>query len=158
VPQSSTPPALLGIPANLPLPVSSYRHSHYQKPHQDSALPEVAFPQEQSQNLQQIVDDNAAIESKDNDAETWMKSVTEDIMKFVESGPVGNIDITIYKLEALKDLLKTDQFDELIQSANQTKDFYEKKKQEDAEDEFDDFFVDEYPPHHYGEDGEVIID
>ena len=55
-------------------------------------------------------------------------------------------------------MLKTDQFDELIQSAKQTKEFYEEQKQEDAEDDFDDYFVDEYPPHHYGEDGEVIID
>jgi hypothetical protein len=106
----------------------------------------------------ETADDIAAIKLKDNDAETWMKSVTEDIMKFVESGPVGNIDITIFKLEAFKDLLKTDQFDELIKSAKQTKVFYEQKKQEDAEDDFDDYFVDEYPPHHYGEEGEVIID
>ena len=125
-----------------------------------SRFPTGTMPKLPGNGLREIdtSDDKADIESKETDAEMWMKSITEDIVKFVESGPVGNIEITIFKLEALKNLLKTDEFDELIQSAKQTKDFLEKKKEGDAEDDFEDYFVDEYPPHHYGEDGEVIID
>ena len=53
------------------------------------------------------------------------KSITEDVIKFIESGPKDHINITIFKLEALKTLLKSEKFDDQIQTAK-----FIKKKQE----------------------------
>ena len=63
----------------------------------------------------------------------------------------------IFKLEALKDMLKTDKFDELLENAKEVKTTITQSKELYEEDVFEDYFVDEYPPHYYGEDGEVLL-
>ena len=74
------------------------------------------------------------------------ESLFEDISKFIESGPENNREISIFKLEALKKLLNTHKFDELIETARA---FQEAKSRNDQEDLYDD---EDLPPHHYGSD------
>lgn len=59
----------------------------------------------------------------------------EDIFKFVESGPKNNMEISIFKLEALKKLLNTDKFDELIETARASHEAKGRNDQEDLDDD-----------------------
>ena len=54
-------------------------------------------------------------------------------------------------------MLKTDKFDELLENAKEVKTTITKRKEHHKEDDFEDYFEDEYPPHYYGEDGEVLF-
>ena len=87
-------------------------------------------------------------------ATTTSSELYEDLVKFIESGPEGNLDIMIFKLESLKNLLQTGQFDSLLETANKLRN----KKGVQDDDYEDDEFDDDIPPHHYGSDGEVLID
>ena len=85
------------------------------------------------------------------------QKLVDDIIKFSETKPGEDIDTMIFKLEALKDLLKTDNFDELIENAKEVQSTIAKRKEDQEADDFEDYLVDEYPPHYYGEDGEVLL-
>ena len=53
-------------------------------------------------------------------------------------------------------MLKTDKFDDLIKTAEGVKSAILKRKQDQEHDNCEDYHA-EYPPHYYGDDGEVII-
>jgi hypothetical protein len=72
-------------------------------------------------------------------------------MKFVETEPRVDLDVMIFKLEALKTMLKTDELGEFILAAKLSK-----KVQNDEQDKFEDYLGDDIP-HYYGSDGQMII-
>ena len=85
---------------------------------------------------------------------TTSAELYEDLVKFIESGPDGNIDIMIFKLESLKNMLQTTEFDSLLENAKKLRN----EKETPDDDYEDEEFYDDLPPYHYGSDGEVIID
>ena len=85
------------------------------------------------------------------------QQLANDIIKFSETKPGENIDHMIFKLGALKTMLKTDKLDDLIENAEGVKSAIAKRKEQNEADDCEDYLVDEYPPHHYGDNGEVLL-
>ena len=94
--------------------------------------------------------------SSPTDSELYQK-LTNDIIKFSETKPGEDIETIIFKLEALKDMFKTDKFDELIKNAKEVKTAIVKRKEQLESDDHEDYLVDENPPHYYGDDGKVLL-
>ena len=92
----------------------------------------------------------------------------EDILEFFNSEPTGNIDITIMKLEMIRDMFENKlgeelpQFRELVEAARHTKETIENSKaiseEIDEEDLYESYFDDNLPRHFYGEEGELIFE
>jgi hypothetical protein len=96
-------------------------------------------------------------DSNETEAEpikTEVKSITEDMIKFINMEPVDNVELTIFRLESIKSMLKTDKFDELLETARATK---EARDSNQFDDEYEDYFEDDLPPHLYGSDGKVTF-
>ena len=86
---------------------------------------------------------------------TELESITAAIIEFYKAPPENNLEIMIFKLESIKNLLKTDKFDEMIASAKAFKNSIEQRSEEAEDEEFESYL--DLPPHHYGSDGEIII-
>ena len=99
-----------------------------------------------------------------------IKTLTQDILEFFHSEPTDDIDVTIAKLEMIKDMFEqkvddTSDFDEMIATAKNTGNItknteelleqIEKYKIVDDDDEHleSEYFDDTLPKHYYGEDG-----
>ena len=67
---------------------------------------------------------------------------------------MDDLDVTIFKLESLRTLLKTELFDDFIESAKLAKEITELRT--NAPEDFEDYIGDDIP-HHYGSDGDNII-
>ena len=63
----------------------------------------------------------------------------------------------LFKLEALKGMLKTNKFDDLIEDAEGVKAAMAKRKEQSERDDCEGYYVEDYPPHHYGDNGEVVL-
>ena len=116
--------------------------------------------------LEQVELIEAISRSEKNESE--VESFVKNVMGFLEEEP-KDIEVTIVKLEALKNMLepnveaegKISHFRELINMAKNTKEIIDNMNNEQNDEDDDDYFYDEdddLPRHFYGEDGEIIFE
>ena len=108
---------------------------------------------------------NEAIVKKD-DIEKEIESFVENVLEFFKQEPTDNLDITVAKLEAIKNLLdpkaeaegRKAAFDELIDMTKAAGNMIECLELEEDSDDYLDYENDDLPRHFYGEDGEIIFE
>ena len=97
--------------------------------------------------------------------EDYQEALLKIVIDFVSRDSEENIDDTIVKLKAVKQVLDpnsdlegyTSPFDKLIDLAKDTKEAIENLRKTDADDSDDFYDDDDLPDHYYGDDGEVLF-
>ena len=98
-----------------------------------------------------------------------IEPLADKIIDFFNSEPDETIDITIVKLEMIRDMFENTlgegnvpQLDELVETAKKTKAFIDesKKGSEDNEEDhsYESYFHEDLPRHYYGEEDEIIFE
>ena len=121
----------------------------------------------QSEEVAQTEPKHENSEVIEDSVETDTNSITEEILNFFHSEPPDSIDITILKLELIKEMfakkdVNTSAFDDLITEAKKTKDVIEQTigdySHEDDDHLEEDYFDDDFPRHCYGDNDELMFE